>query len=102
MEITITEFRKKLQRDVCWMIFVITLFTFTGVAYGASLKVNNKNHHTVKIVYFFGADSRLSSSWKNRLDRTLKDISAFYKTELENAGYDNDGIPFEKDNLGYK
>jgi len=102
MEITTTEIRKKLQLDVCWMIFVITLFTFTGVAHGANLKVTNKIHHTVKIVYFFGADSRLSSSWKNRIDRTLKDISAFYKTELENAGYDNDGIPFEKDNLGYK
>ncbi len=40
--------------------------------------------------------------WKNRLDRTLKDISSYYKDEFESSGFKSDGIPFEMDNLGYR
>ncbi len=84
------------------MMLFIFLAMFTQLTHGTTPAIKKKTLNTVKIVYFYAADSKLSSNWKNRLDRTLKDISSYYKDEFESSGFKSDGIPFEMDNLGYR
>ena len=90
----------KRQPNFLWIMLSILLLTFNQFAQGAISTNKNKLLHTVKVVYFYPADAKLSSDWKNRLDRTLKDISSYYKTELGNSGFKSDGIPFEADDSG--
>ncbi|MGJ1404655.1 MULTISPECIES: NPCBM/NEW2 domain-containing protein [Sphingobacterium] len=92
----------KRQPNFLWIMLSILLLTLNQFAQGAISKNKNKLLHTVKVVYFYPADKKLSSDWKNRLDRTLKDISSYYKTELGNSGFKSDGISFETDDSGYR
>jgi len=50
----------------------------------------------IKVVYFHGNDIEPLSGWKERLTRTLDDVSAFYREEFKRHGVDIDGVPFEK------
>lgn len=49
----------------------------------------------VKVVYFYGNDQEPLPNFRERLTRTLKDISDYYKEELSKYGIATEGIPFE-------
>jgi hypothetical protein len=53
-------------------------------------------NNVVKVVYFHGNDLEPLNNWKDRLPRTLDDVSDFYSEELSRHGVETDGIPFEK------
>ena len=55
-----------------------------------------KTNNVVKAVYFHGSDQEPFSNWKERLNRTLNDVSDFYKEEFSKYGVDIEGIPFER------
>lgn len=50
----------------------------------------------IKVVYFHGNDLEPLSGWKERLTRTLDDVSAFYREEFKRNGIEIEGVPFEK------
>lgn len=50
----------------------------------------------VKVVYFHGKDQAPLVNWKERLTRTLADISDFFKEEFYKHGVQIQGIPFEQ------
>ena len=52
----------------------------------------------VKVVYFHGSDQEPLPDFRERLTRTLKDISDYYKEELSKYGIATEGIPFENNN----
>ena len=71
-------------------------------------KLLNKYHlghkHTnniVKVVYFHSNDQEPLSNWRDRLTRTLDDVSKFYQDEFDKYGIINEGIPFEKNKGKY-
>ncbi len=53
-------------------------------------------NNVVKLVYFHGSDKAPLDNWRERLSRTLDDVSDFYKEEFARYGIEIDGIPFEK------
>jgi len=53
-------------------------------------------NHFIKVVYFHGSDQEPFPHWKERLNRTLNDVSDYYKEEFSRFGVDIDGIPFER------
>jgi hypothetical protein len=53
-------------------------------------------NNVVKIVYFHGSDLEPLANWRDRLSRTLNDVSDFYKEEFYKYGVNIKGIPFEK------
>ena len=50
----------------------------------------------VKVVYFHGNDMQPLSHWEERLNRTLNDVSSYYKEEFSKYGIKSNGVPFEK------
>lgn len=50
----------------------------------------------IKVVYFHGNDLEPLPGWRERLTRTLDDVSAFYKEEFIRHGIQIEGVPFEK------
>lgn len=52
----------------------------------------------VKVVYFHGNDQKPLPNFRERLTRTLDDVSNFYKEEFSKYGVKINGIPFEKKN----
>ena len=58
-------------------------------------------NNVVKVVYFHGSDKAPLDNWRERLTRTLDDVSNFYKEEFYKYGIETDGIPFEKNGDDY-
>ncbi|WP_333624984.1 NPCBM/NEW2 domain-containing protein [Sphingobacterium siyangense] len=102
METSIVKIKKNGAPIFLQQMLIILLLTFNQLAHGAIPGSNSRPFQTVKIVYFYPTDSKLSSTWKNRLARVLKDISSYYKNELKSFGFNSDGIPFETDNTGFR
>lgn len=50
----------------------------------------------VKVVYFHGKDLQPLPHWEARLNRTLKEVSRFYKEQFNKYGIQSNGVPFEK------
>lgn len=50
----------------------------------------------VKVVYFHGKDLQPLPHWEERLTRTLKEVSRFYKEQFNKYGIQSSGVPFEK------
>ncbi len=50
----------------------------------------------VKVVYFHGKDMQPLPRWEERLNRTLNDVSRYYKEEFSKYGIKSNGVPFEK------
>ncbi|WP_282636775.1 NPCBM/NEW2 domain-containing protein [Sphingobacterium thalpophilum] len=90
---------KKIFRKI-WLS--ILLLTFSHFVHASIQTSNNKHVNTVRVVYFYAADVEAPQGWSNRLDRILRDISSYYKEELENSGVKSSGIPFETENSGYR
>jgi hypothetical protein len=55
-----------------------------------------RTSRVIKVVYFHGNDLEPLSGWKERLTRTLDDVSAFYREEFKRHGIEIEGVPFEK------
>ncbi|MDD4972441.1 MAG: NPCBM/NEW2 domain-containing protein [Paludibacter sp.] len=53
-------------------------------------------NNIVKVVYFHGNNQDPLPNWRERLTRTLDDVSKFYQEEFNKYGIKNEGIPFEK------
>ena len=53
-------------------------------------------NNVVKVVYFHTRNQKPLFNWRERLTRTLNDVSDFYKEEFYKYGVDIEGIPFEK------
>jgi hypothetical protein len=60
--------------------------------YSGQKRANN----IVKVVYFHANDQNPLPNWRERLTRTLDDVSKFYQEEFEKYNIKNEGIPFEK------
>jgi len=58
-------------------------------------------NNIVKVVYFHANDQKPLPNWRERLTRTLDDVSKFYQEELNKYDIKNDGIPFEKNQGKY-
>jgi hypothetical protein len=54
------------------------------------------NQRVVKVVYFHGKDMQPLPHWEERLNRTLNDVSRYYKEEFSKYGIKSNGVPFEK------
>jgi len=54
------------------------------------------SNNVVKVVYFHANDQEPLPNWRERLTRTLDDVSSFYQEEFDKYGIINKGIPFEK------
>ena len=52
----------------------------------------------VKVVYFHGSDQEPLPDFRERLTRTLKNVSDYYKEELSKYGIAIEDIPFENNN----
>lgn len=94
---------------------VSVLLCLLGFTYSFSLSAYERNHrlsigasnvskadtmqlisnNEVKVVYFHGKGQLPFLGWKDRLDRTLKDVSRFYEKEFAKQGKFIEGIPFE-------
>lgn len=57
---------------------------------------NQTVHKVVKVVYFHGNDQEPLPQWRERLNRTLNDVSDYYKEEFSKFGVAIEGIPFER------
>lgn len=53
-------------------------------------------HKVVKVVYFHGNDRQPLPGWEERLNRTLKEVSTYYKEEFSKYGIKSNGVPFER------
>ncbi len=58
------------------------------------------NHTVVKVVYFHAADREPLPNYADRIERSLTDVSAFYREDLGLLGVKSQGIPFERDDSG--
>jgi len=58
-------------------------------------------YNIVKVVYFHANDQDPLLNWRDRLTRTLDDVSRFYQEEFNKYGIKNEGIPFEKNKGQY-
>jgi NPCBM/NEW2 domain len=58
-------------------------------------------NNIVKVVYFHANDQKPLPNWRERLTRTLEDVSKFYQEELDKYDIKNEGIPFEKNQGKY-
>ena len=58
-------------------------------------------NNVVKVIYFHGNDQDPLNNWKERLTRSLDDVSDFYREEFARSGVDIKGVPFEKANGQY-
>ena len=54
------------------------------------------SNNIVKVVYFHANNQDPLPNWRERLTRTLDDVSRFYQEEFDKYGISNKGIPFEK------
>jgi hypothetical protein len=58
-------------------------------------------NNIVKVVYFHANNQEPLPNWRERLTRTLDDVSKFYQEEFDKYGIINEGIPFEKNKGKY-
>jgi len=58
-------------------------------------------NNIVKVVYFHANNQEPLPNWRERLTRTLDDVSKFYQEELDKYDIKNEGIPFEKNKGKY-
>lgn len=67
-------------------------------------KYNGSQIHSnniVKVVYFHAYDQEPLPYWRERLTRTLEDVSEFYREQFDKYHIKNKGIPFEQNNGKY-
>ena len=58
-------------------------------------------NYIVKVVYFHANNQEPLPNWRERLTRTLEEVSKFYQEELDKYDIKNEGIPFEKNQGKY-
>ncbi|MBL9146239.1 MAG: protein kinase [Verrucomicrobiaceae bacterium] len=58
------------------------------------------NRAVVKVVYFHAADREPLPNYVDRVERSLSNVSDFYREDLGHLGVKSQGIPFERDERG--
>lgn len=64
----------------------------------ALLKDASPTEKVIKVVYFHGSDQQPLAGWRERLPRTLADVSDYYQEAFKRFGLKSKGLPFEKVN----
>lgn len=62
------------------------------------LKDASPTGKVIKVVYFHASDQEPLNGWKERLPKTLADVSDYYQESFKRFGLKSNGLPFEKEN----
>ena len=57
--------------------------------------------NVIRVVYFHPSDREPLSKWRERLERTVQDVSQFYREGLERFGVSGRGVRFERNERGH-